>query len=74
MNQGSWMNLLQRLHRDEKGAVSLETILIVGAIAIPCLIFLVKYAGPRITAYFSTGMDNLETGSDSLGNSGSSSS
>lgn len=29
--------LIQRLHRDERGAVSLETILIIGAIALPIM-------------------------------------
>ncbi len=52
--------LLARVHRNERGAVSLETILIVGAIAIPILIFLLKYGWPRIRDYFNQGMDNLE--------------
>src|SRR5438270_468124 len=35
--------LVKKVHRDERGAVSLETILIIGAIALPILIFVVKY-------------------------------
>lgn len=34
--------LLKQMHRDERGAVSLETVLIVGAIALPILIFVLK--------------------------------
>lgn len=60
--------LLTRVHRSERGAVSLETILIVGAIAIPILIFLLKYGWPRIRDYFNQGMDNLEQESDRVQN------
>lgn len=53
-------SLWQRIHRDERGAVSLETILIIAAIAIPILIFLLKFGWPKIRDYFNTGMENLE--------------
>ena len=36
-------NLLKRIHRDDKGAVSIETILIIAAITIPILIFILKF-------------------------------
>gem|GEM_PF-431334 len=52
--------LLQRVHRDEEGAVSLETILIIAAIAIPILIFILKVGWPRIRTFFTGGMDDLE--------------
>lgn len=52
--------LMQRVHRDEEGAVSLETILIIGAIAIPVLIFILKIGWPRIRTFFTGGMDDLE--------------
>ena len=52
--------LLQRVHRDERGAVSLETILIIAAIALPILIFILKFGWPKIRDYFNTGMNNLE--------------
>jgi hypothetical protein len=52
--------LWQRIHHDERGAVSLETILIIAAIAIPILIFLLKFGWPKIRDYFNTGMENLE--------------
>lgn len=54
--------LLQRVHSDEEGAVSLETILIVGAIALPILIFLLNVAWPRIKGFFNDGMDQLQDG------------
>ena len=56
----SFRKLLQRVHRDEEGAVSLETILIIGAIAIPILIFILRVGWPRIRTFFSGGMDDLE--------------
>lgn len=57
-------NLFQRLHNDEDGAVSLETILIIGAIALPVLIFLISVAWPRIQEYFEDGMNDLEDQAD----------
>lgn len=53
-------NLLSRLHGDERGAVSLETILIIGAIALPILIWLVKFGWPMVRNYFSNNMNQLE--------------
>lgn len=55
-----WRKLIQRVHRDERGAVSLETILIIAAIALPILIFILKFGWPKIRDYFNTGMQNLE--------------
>ena len=55
--------LWQRLHRDEAGGVSLETILIIGAIALPILIFLITVAWPRVRDFFNQGMSDLENGS-----------
>ena len=60
--------LLKKVHRDERGAVSLETILIIGAIALPILIFVVKFGWPRIRNYFYQGMTNLEQQSDKVVN------
>jgi Flp pilus assembly pilin Flp len=57
-------SLLKRVHDDERGAVSLETILIIGAIALPVLIFLINVAWPQIQGYFQDNMTDLETGSD----------
>lgn len=60
--------LLRRIHNDERGAVSLETILIIGAIAIPILIFLVRVGWPRVKDLFMENMDDLEIESDNLSN------
>lgn len=60
MKQPTLGDLLRRVHRDERGAVSLETILIVGAIALPILIFLIKIGWPRVKAYFNQGLEDLE--------------
>ena len=60
--------LIKKLHNDERGAVSLETILIIGAIALPILIFVIKYGWPRIRNYFYKGMTDLEQNSDKVSN------
>jgi Flp pilus assembly pilin Flp len=62
--KATFRELLRKVHRDERGAVSLETILIIGAIAIPILIFLIKFGWPRIRDYFNQGLDQLEEGSN----------
>ncbi len=56
--------LLKKVHGDEKGAVSLETILIIGAIALPVLIFLIKVGWPKIKEYFDKGLEELKTDVD----------
>jgi Flp pilus assembly pilin Flp len=56
--------LLGKVHRDERGAVSIETILIIAAIALPILIFVIKYGWPRIKLWFNTQMNELEAGGD----------
>jgi Flp pilus assembly pilin Flp len=66
----TFRDLLRKVHRDERGAVSLETVLIIGAIAIPILIFLIKYAWPRIKGYFEQGLDELEEGSNEAAGGG----
>lgn len=62
-NLSLW-KLLKRIHNDEAGAVSLETILVLGVIALPILIFLIKFAWPTVKAYFNTGMTNLQGGAN----------
>lgn len=57
-------SLLARVHRNERGAVSIETVMIIGAIAIPILIWVIKAGWPRIQDYFNDGMTNLEEGSN----------
>jgi Flp pilus assembly pilin Flp len=56
------LDLFRKIHRDERGAVSLETILIIGAIAIPILIFLIRVGWPRVKAFFNQGLSDLEQG------------
>jgi Flp pilus assembly pilin Flp len=56
--RGYWISL----HRDEEGAVSLETVLIIGAIALPILIFLIKVGWPMIKAFFTSGLQELQQG------------
>lgn len=61
MKKSSLKSLLKQVHEDQDGAVSIETILIIGAIALPILIFLLYHAWPRIREYFNTGLDTLQT-------------
>lgn len=56
--------LVARVHRDERGGVSLETILIIGAIALPILIWIIKYGWPKIRNYFDKGMIDLQGNTD----------
>lgn len=60
----AFRKLIARLHRDERGAVSLETVLIIGAIALPILIFIIKFGWPRIKQYFYKGLTDLEGQTD----------
>ena len=53
-------SVLHRVHHDQKGGLSLETILIIGAIALPILIFLIAVAWPRMQEFFNQGMTDLE--------------
>jgi len=64
--QSSWRRLLRQVHRDEKGAVSIETVLIIAAIALPILIFIIKYGWPAIRSYFDRGMQSLEQNTDDV--------
>ena len=42
-----------------RGALSIETILIIGAIAVPILIFILKFGWPKIRNYFMDSTDTL---------------
>jgi hypothetical protein len=57
-------SVLKEVHEDELGTVSLETVLIVGAIALPVLFVLIKYGWPKIRDYFKTGVQDLQNESD----------
>jgi|GEM_PF-557822 len=70
--QSTRFQLLRRVHHDQRGAVTLETVLIIAAIALPILIFVLKFAWPKISEYFNQGMQNLENESnDVINGSGS---
>lgn len=55
-------SLWRIIHEDERGAVSIETVLIIAAVALPILIFVIKYGWPRIREFFDKGMQDLEEG------------
>jgi Flp pilus assembly pilin Flp len=50
---------LRRVHDREDGALSIETILILAAIAVPILIFILKVGWPKIQKYFNESTDTL---------------
>lgn len=62
----SFRELWDRLYQEEEGAVSLETVLIIGAIAMPILIFLLKYGFPKIKQYFYQSLNNLQGSSNDV--------
>jgi len=64
MVQTSLTRLLRKVHRDERGGLSIETILLIGAIALPILIFVIKVGWPKIQKYFNSGLSDLESGAD----------
>jgi len=64
---GSWRKLLRQLHEDRRGAVSIETVLIIAAIALPILIFILKFGWPKIKAFFNQGITDLEGNAQQAG-------
>jgi hypothetical protein len=56
--------LLRAIHKDERGTVSLETVLILAAVGLPVLIIILKFGWPKIKSYFDKGMEDLGTASD----------
>lgn len=65
--RSAWRDLARRVHRDERGAVSIETVLIIAAIAVPILIFILRFGWPRIKTFFNQGMNDLEGAADRAG-------
>jgi Flp pilus assembly pilin Flp len=57
----SLTSLLKKLHRDQSGAVSLETILVIGAVALPILVYILKFGWPKVREFFNVGADNINT-------------
>ena len=70
MKKPSWVRLLRKVHEDDRGSVSLETILIIGAVALPILIFLIKFGWPRIREFFNQGLTDLEEGATGAAGAG----
>jgi len=66
--QASLRKLLRQVHEDQRGQVSIETVLILAAIALPILIFVIKFGWPRIKLFFDRGMTDLEGGANGAGN------
>ena len=68
------MSSMRRLRRRvvflRRGAVSIETILIIGAVALPVLIFLLKFGWPVIRDYFYEGSTLLELESNRVKHGG----
>jgi Flp pilus assembly pilin Flp len=62
MKKTSLWSLLKKVHADEEGSVSLETVLIIGAIALPVIIFLLYVGWPRIKTFFNNEMNKMESG------------
>ena len=67
-HKASFWGLMKKVHRDQRGSVSIETILIIGAIALPILISLIKVGWPRVKDYFNQGLEDLEEGSQNATN------
>jgi Flp pilus assembly pilin Flp len=53
------LKVLREVHRNERGAVSIETVLILGAIALPVLLFLYKYWNSNITPWVTKKLDEI---------------
>ena len=63
-----WSKLARRLHRDERGAIAIETVLIICAVALPILIFVILNGWPMIKAFFNKGMTDLQDGANAAQN------
>ncbi len=62
-----WRNMFHELHSDRRGGVSIETVLIIAAIALPILIFVIKFGWPRVKQFFNQGMNDLENNAQQAG-------
>ncbi len=62
-----WRGLLRQIHEDRRGAVSIETVLIIAAIALPILIFILKFGWPKIKTFFNQGITDLEGNAQQAG-------
>lgn len=55
---------LRRIGADERGAVTIETILLIGAVAIPVLIFLLRFGWPKMRDTFVDGVSRVQVEAD----------
>ena len=60
------IHLLKKIHRDERGSLSIETILIIAAIAIPIVLFIYRIGWPMVREMFETAMGDLINESESV--------
>ena len=60
--------LLGRLHHDQRGGVTIETVLIIAAIALPILIFILKVGWPMARNFFLQGMNDLQNEANNVPN------
>ncbi len=60
VNPESPRSLWRILHEDQRGGVSLETVLVIAAVALPILIFVIRFGWPRIRDIFMTHLEDLE--------------
>ena len=55
---------LRQFRGDERGAVTVETILLIGAVAIPVLIFLLRFGWPTMRKSFVDGVSQVHSEAD----------
>ncbi len=60
VNPESPRSLWRILHEDQRGGVSLETVLLLAAVALPILIFVIRFGWPRIREIFLKGIAEME--------------
>jgi hypothetical protein len=55
---------IRAAHSDERGAVTIETILLIGAVAVPILIFLLRFGWPTMRKAFVDGVSQVHVEAD----------
>ena len=67
----SAFGLLRKIHEDEDGAMSLESVLLIAVIALPILVVLYKFVWPGIKTYLFEQMEDLDIQIEEDGSGGS---
>jgi len=57
-------NWLRGVHAEERGAVTIETIMLIGAVAVPVLIFLLRFGWPTMRKAFVDGVSQVHVEAD----------